>query len=379
MTMPRHFCCRVFPSGIGDQISQLQRLYNVGRSFGLEYVYQELPRNRWSPDLDMSDFLGLGLGEPGVQDLPGHEIVSVDGAAASHALLEGRPLESVLPGLMPERAIVEFVHSSKMYSNGIPIPTLHGIDLRAKLVQRHGEQVLSRQSQRISVCVHIRQGDCTWVKRGDQHVFLGMRKITSSPQDPDVLRAPPTDAYAILLDALVGRLDGLSYDLKVYSDGPTNVFPTRWAERGRILYELARRDERVIDWLRLDRQENPLRAFYNPMCDAEVRRGYEKFKSGLEELAARYKNSTVVTGTSQALTAEAILAFASADVVVLARNPWVFPLLGLGDPQNQAVLLITSSMAENMKSVEDLLAIHARRSDGRLKAGALIADGEPNS
>jgi hypothetical protein len=34
----------------------------------------------------------------------------------------------------------------------------------------------------------------------------------------------------------------------------------------------------------------------------------------------------------------------------------VFPLLGLGDPQRQAVLLLSSPMAENMERLEHFLA-----------------------
>ena len=360
--MTRHFCCRLSPSGIGDHISQLQRLYNLGRSFGLEYVFRELPTNRWSPDLNESDFLGLGIGEKRIEDFPDYEIVSVDGAAASYALQDGRPLSSVLPPKMPERAIVEFVHSGKMSSNGIPIPILHKIDLRARLIERHGDQARSSgRSNRLSVCVHIRQGDCTWVKHGDHYVFLGMRKITTNPEDVDIRRAPQVDAYAPLIDAVVARLGGAWYNLKVFSDGPANIFEGRSCAGGTVLYDVARRDQRYLRWMRLDRRINPLQSLYNPMCDADVRRESEHVKTALQRLVARYQNASLVLGTSGALTAAAILAFASADIVVLARNPWVFPLLGLGDQENQAVLLLTSPIAENMKLLEDRLTNRAAR------------------
>jgi len=258
---------------------------------------------------------------------------------------------------MPERAIVEFVHSPRMYNHGIPVPVRHTIDLRAKLVERHGKHVVATgRSNRISICVHIRQGDCTWVKRGNRYVFLGMRKITSDPEDVDLRRAPPIDAYVPVLDALVGRLDGLSYDIKMFSDGPANIFLDGPSRSGRILYELARHDGRFIRWLRLNRRGNPLQAFYNPMCDGEVRQAYEQAKTGLQRLAARYQNCALVIGTSKALTADTILAFASADIVVLARSPGAFPLLGLGDPQNQAVLLLASPLTENRKRLEDFMA-----------------------
>ncbi len=224
--MPRYFCCRVIPSGIGDQLSQLERLYNIGRSFDLEYLFQELPANRWSPDFDAWDFLGLGLGERRVKDFPDHKIVSVGGAAASSALRDGRPLSSVLPPRTSDRTIVEFVHSDEMYAGGIPVAMRYRIDLRGKLIQRHGERILATSgSNRLSICVHVRQGDCTWVKSGDKYVFLGMRKITSDAQDVDLRRAPKVDAYFPLLDALVARLRGIPYDLTVYSDGPSNIFP----------------------------------------------------------------------------------------------------------------------------------------------------------
>ncbi|MEO8256939.1 MAG: hypothetical protein ABI868_06290 [Acidobacteriota bacterium] len=352
--MPRYFCCRLVPSGIGDQVSQLARLYNIGRSFGLEYLFQELPANRWSPDFDAWDFLGLGLGERRVKDFPDHEIVSVDGAAASHALVNGRALASLLPPRMPDRSIVEFVHSDQMYSSAIPVPMRHAIDLRAKLLQRHGDRITAGHSDRLSICVHIRQGDCTWVKSGDKYVFLGTRKIVADSDEVDLRRAPMVEAYFPLLDALVVRLQGVPHRVTVYSDGPTNIFPLEPSRVGGILYHLARRDGRLIDSLRLNRRGNPLQALYNPMCDAEVRREYEHVKTGLQRLAARY-DATLVVGTGKDLTAAAILAFAAADVAVLARNPGVFPLLGLGDPDRQAVLVLTRSIADNMKSIEDLM------------------------
>ena len=113
-----------------------------------------------------------------------------------------------------------------MYSGGIPVAMRYRIDLRAKLIQRHGERILATSgSNRLTICVHIRQGDCTWVKSGDKYVFLGMRKITSNAQDVDLRRAPKVDAYFPLLDALVARLHGVPYDLTVYSNGPSNIFP----------------------------------------------------------------------------------------------------------------------------------------------------------
>jgi hypothetical protein len=358
--VPQYFCCGFTPNGIGDLISQLQRLYNLGRSFGLEYVFRQLPRNRWSPELDESDFLGLALGERRIEDLPDHTIVSVDGAAASHALKDGRPLASVLPASMPSRAIIEFVHTGDMYSNRIPVPIRFEIDLRAKIIQRHGEGVFSAgRSGRLSVCVHIRQGDCTWVKRGQQHVFVGKRKITSNPRDADLQRAPQVDEYVPLLDAIVERLGGLPYDLRVYSDGSASMFPVRSIWRERLLYELARREERLLDWVHVDRTGNPLQLFYNPMSDPQVRQAYEQVATALPRLIERYEHATLIVGTSGALTSSAILAFASADIVVLARNRWVFPLLGLGDPQKQAVLLLTSTIGENMKHVEELLSRRA--------------------
>jgi hypothetical protein len=357
--MVQYFCCRLAPQGIGDQVSQLQRLYNLGRSFGLEYLFQTLPPQRLSPGFDATDFLGLDLDERRVEEFTDHEIVAVDGALASFALAKGQPLETVLPEQMPKRAIVEFVHSPKLYCNGIPVPVRHTIDLRAKLIQRHGGQILVRRSNRLSVCVHIRQGDCTWVRSGKKYVFLGTRKITSNPDDVDVQRAPRIEDYVPVMDALVTQLAGVPYDIGVYSDGPTNIFPNQPGRAGRLLYACALRDERVIHWLRLNRTDNPLQALYNPMSDPEVRRESEQVQTGLQRFIARYPGSTPVIGTSKSLTAAAIIAFASADIVLLARNATVFPLLGLGDPQDQAVLTLSSPISESMSRVERLLAKRA--------------------
>jgi hypothetical protein len=110
-------------------------------------------------------------------------------------------------------------------------------------------------------------------------------------------------------------------------------------------------------------EAGPLRPFYNPMCDEEVRRAYGQLRAELLGLAARYAHASIVIGTSKAVTADAILAFAAADIVVLARDPGQFPLLGLGDPKRQAVLLATLPIADNMRRLEDLLALRERGSD----------------
>ena len=52
----------------------------------------------------------------------------------------------------------------------------------------------------------------------------------------------------------------------------------------------------------------------------------EQVQTGLQRFLARYPGSTPVIGTSKSLTTAAILAFTSADVVLLARNATVFPL-----------------------------------------------------
>jgi hypothetical protein len=157
------------------------------------------------------------------------------------------------------------------------------------------------------------------------------------------------------MDVLVRQLAGVPYDISVYSDGPTNIFPNPSSRAGRLLYAWALRDERVIDWFRLNRTDNPLHALYNPMCDPAVQREFEQVQTGLQRFLARYPGSTPVIGTSRSLTNAAILAFATADVVLLARNATVFPLLGLGDPQDQAVLTLRSPISENMSRVECLL------------------------
>ena len=337
--MPRYFCCRVTPSGIGDQVSQLKRLYNLGKSFGLEYLFQELPANKWSPDFDAWDFLGLGLGERRVTDFPDHEIVSVDGAAASYALMDGRPLASVLPRRMPDRAIVEFAHSGEMYSgrHSCAHASWHRSSCKAgpaawRAHHDHHQpfqpafHLRARSARRLHVGEKRRQ--IRLCGNAENHVEFPRSRPIACPEGRRLLpssgrprRTPP-------------RCFLRSYGV---SDGPTNIFPLVSSRHGRILYELARRDERLIQSLRLNRRGNPLQAFYNPMCDAEVRREDEHAKTDLQRLVARYEHSRLVVGTGRELTAATILAFASADVVVLARNPWVFPLLGLGDPQGQAV------------------------------------------
>lgn len=354
--MIRYFCCRLAPSGIGDQLSQLNRLHDLGCRFGLEYLYREPPRNRWSPDFDAADFLGLGLGEKCLADLPHHARITVDGAAAIDALREGRPLESLLPARRPEHVVVEFAHSDSMYTRGSAFELQHPIDLRAKLLARHGPSVLEGTRRAgVAVCVHVRQGDCTWVQRRNRFVFLGMRKIASGPRDIDIRRAPPADDYAPLLADIAARLAGWPWTLTVFSDGPANIFPPQSGLAGKLLYSIALQEPRVLDWLRLARQRHPLHAFYNPMSDASVVRAYERVQNSLQRLVAPYPGARLQVGTGGALTGAAILAFATADVAVLGRSRMAFPLLGLGDSARQAVLLLNRTREQNLAELERVL------------------------
>lgn len=354
--MIRYFCCRLTPSGIGDQLSQLNRLHDLGRCFGLEYLYREPPRNRWSPDFDAADFLGLGLGEQRLADFPDHTLVTVDGSAALHALREGRPLDALLPAPRPQRIVVEFAHSDSMYARGTAVELRHPIDLRAKLAARHGATVLERGRRgEVAVCLHVRQGDCTWVQARNRFVFLGMRKIASDPRDVDVRRAPSADDYAPLLADIGARLAGRPWTLTVYSDGPANVFPPRPGPAGKLLYEIALREPRVLDWLRLARQRHALHALYNPMCDAAIVHAYEQVRTSLQRLVAPYPGAQLRVGTSRALTEAAILDFATADVAVLGRSRMAFPLLGLGDAAHQAAVLLNRTREQNLAELDRAL------------------------
>ncbi len=351
--MPRRFCCRLTPSGIGDLVSQLNRLHDLGVRAGLEYVYREFPRNRWSPDFDAADFLGLGLGEQRLEDLPGARLVSVDGADAARALAEGRPIESLLPRGTPPDAIVELVHSDALYTHGAAVELRHPLDLRGKLVRRHGAEILTRRRPgEISVCVHVRQGDCTWVRRGDRYVFLGMRKIATDPSDVDLRRAPGPDAYAPILAEVAARLAGRAWSLAVYSDGPMNLFAQPAGPMGRTLFALSLREPRLVNWLRLARPRHPLHALYNPMSDDEVVAAWEQASGALQRLVAPYPGAQLVVGSDRALTEQAIVAFATADVVVLPRSRMAFPLLGLGAVEQQAVLLVSKSLDENRATLD---------------------------
>lgn len=355
--MIRYFCCRITPSGIGDMLSQLNRLYDLGRRWGLEYLYRDLPTNRWSPDFDVSDFLGLGLGERHLEEIADGEIVSIDAARASLALEERRPLETLFAQEPSPSTIVEFVHSDTMYSRGRKLRLEYPIALRKKLLERQSARLAaSRDQDSLSVCLHIRQGDCTWVSRGTRRVFLGMRKIAKDGRDIDVMRAPPADAYANLLDAVDLTLQGRRWTLRVFTDGPRNVFvaPAPWY--GNVLYRPALLEPRILRWLRLASSRNPLHGLYNPMCDSVVTREYEHLLSATTRLTAGRENAVVCMGTSRSRTEDAILAFATADIAILGRSEMAFPLLGLGDPQQQAILLLSNSDDSNRRTLDRVIS-----------------------
>ena len=92
------------------------------------------------------------------------------------------------------------------------------------------------------------------------------------------------------------------------------------------------------------------------LADLNPVRGHEQSQTALQRLVAPYPNARVVIGTSRPLTEEAILAFVTTDVAVIGRSRAAFPLLGMGDPVKQAVLLLNQSRDENFAELDRALA-----------------------
>jgi hypothetical protein len=354
--MPRYFVCRVRPSGIGDQLYQLRSLYNIGRSFCLAYLHQRLPANDWAPELDHTDFLGLGLGERNVLDFPDLKRVEVDAFSAARALAAGQTLADVLPKAHPSPDVVELVFSARLYGPERPrVPLRFPFDVRKKLLQRHASRLRTiHRPDHLTICVHVRRGDITWVRIGQNFVFVGQHRLATRHDDEAVRRGPPIEDYHRLLTPVLSELGTRPCAVKTYSDGRYSMFPQAPRRGTRHLSRAALRHPKLFRLLALLDNRTPLGALYNPFADRDVQQGFTRVDAELAEMCS-WPNGELHLGRDAKHTEEAILAFAAADIVIMATNPGRFPLLGMLDPATQAFLALKDPVEVNLERLRAVL------------------------
>lgn len=359
-----YFTCKLIKNvGIGDQLYQLQAIYNIGRIVGLKYIHSPLPPSRWCQNLDVSGFFGLGMGEESIEFYKSkpYRIIDINAHEVAVDLVKEKKLEKLFN--KPERAntIYRFAFSNELYRENqhyINIPLIFKINFREKFLnsQKNSLEIYNPfKKDLISVAVHVRRGDCTWLEEDGKYVFPYMNKvIPADSNDIDACRAVPNEIYLRLLENIFEQYDPELFELRIYSDGIPEKF---WIDLS--LFQKIRQQiitKGLMSLLKLNQRSS---RSGNAILYRKLKSSFERLKDEFN-LYKKFPNTTLQIGTSLELTKEIITAFALADITILAREN-AFPDLGLRDFSQQTLIAAKINQSENIALIKDLIFLHQNK------------------
>ena len=355
-----YFTCKFIKNvGIGDQLYQLQTLYNLGKTVGLEYIHSPLPPSRWCYHLDVSRFLGLEIGEETLDSYKSYKIRNVDAHKVAAFFASGRNLKQILSASPESKIIYRLIFSEKLYLENksyVEIPLKFKFDSRCKFIQSqfNSKNVYNPfKKNLISIAIHIRRGDCTWLEDNGKYFFPYMNKIIdANPNDVDVARAVPNKDYLKLLEAIFEHYDPSLFEVKIYSDGLPEKF---WMDINlwqKIKYWLATSSLGLI----LNRNHR-ITQYNNAIFSKDLQSRFHELKNEFD-IYKKYSNVTMRIGRDVELTKEVITAFGMADISIVARKN-SFPEIGLNDSDNFRILMnVKVDQSNNIALIEKLVNRH---------------------
>lgn len=353
-----YFTCKLIKNvGIGDQLYQLQTLYNLGKIIGLSYIHSPIPPSRWCHQLDISKFLGLEIGEETLGSYQSYKIIDIDAYKIAHCFALGKSLASVLNASRQSKAICRLVFSEKLYIENpcyVEIPLKYKFDFRKKFIEAQKKSLKIYnpfKENLISVAVHVRRGDCTWLEDNGKYFFPYMNKIIdANPNDVDACRAVQTQEYLKLIETIFESYNPNLFEIKIYSDGiperfwmELNIFQRikYWLVNSRIGF-LFNRNQKITKYNNTIFSENLKKRFY------DLRNEFDVYN--------RYSNVTMRIGQDVELTKEVITAFGMADISIVARDN-SFPEIGLHDSDACRVLMnVRTDQSANIALIKKLIS-----------------------
>jgi hypothetical protein len=353
-----YFTCKFIKNvGIGDQLYQLQTLYNLGKTIGLKYIHSPLPPSRWCEQLDVSRFLGLEIGEETLDAYKAYRIINIDAYKIAAFFESGRNLKQIFNASQESNVIYRLVFSEKLYLESqfyIEIPLAFKFDFRQKFLesQSNSRNIYNPFKEHlISIAVHIRRGDCTWLEDNGKYFFPYMNKIIdANPNDVDVCRAVPNEDYLKLLETIFSQYDPSLFEIKIYSDGTLEKFWMNMNLFQEVKYFLA------TGWRAFLFNRNHKVTRYNKsIFHEDLKRRFYELK-GEFDVYKKYPNIKIRIGKDAELTKEVITAFAMADIAIVAREN-AFPEIGLHDSDACRVVMNPKiDQSKNMKLIENLIS-----------------------
>jgi hypothetical protein len=356
-----YFTCKLIKNvGIGDQLYQLQVIYNIGKTVGLKYIHTPLPPSRWCQNLDVSSFFGLGLGEESIDfyELKSYKVIDINAHELAVALVKGKDLEKLFNISEEPQTIYRLAFSEELYRENqhyIDIPIIFKFNFREKFLnsQKSSLEIYNPfKKDLISVAVHIRRGDCTWLEDDGKYIFPYMNKIIpADSNDVDACRSVPNELYLRLLENIFEQYDPELFDVRIYSDGIPEKF---WIDLS--LFQKIRQQIITKGLISLLKPTQRSLRSGNAVVYRKLKSSFEKMKDEFN-LYNKFPNTTLQIGTSLELTKEIITAFALADIAILAREN-SFPDLGLRDFSQQILITVKTDQSENIALIKDLICLH---------------------
>jgi hypothetical protein len=352
-----YFTCKFIKNvGIGDQLYQLQTLYNLGKTIGLQYIHSPLPPSRWCYQLDISKFLGLEIGEETLEFYKNYKIIDIDAYTVANCFVLGKSLASVLKASSTLKIIYRLVFSEKLYLENpcyVEMPSIFKFDFRKKFLEAQKKSLNIYnpfKENLISVAVHVRRGDCTWIEDDGKYFFPYMNKIIdANPNDVDVCRAVPTQEYLKLIEIILKKYNPNLFEIKIYSDGIPDRF---WMEHNTF--------QKIKYWLVNSRlgfllNRNHKITKYNDIIFSEnLKKRFYELKNEFD-IYNQYPNITMRIGQDVELTKEVITAFGMADISIVARDN-SFPEIGLHSSDTYRILMnVRTDQSNNIALIKDLL------------------------
>jgi hypothetical protein len=352
-----YFTCKLIRNvGIGDQLYQLQTLYNLGKIIGLSYIHSSIPPSRWCHQLDISKFLGLEIGEEVLESYQTYKVIDIDAYKIAHCFVSGKSPTSVLKASKYSKTIYRIVFSEKLYLENpcyLEIPLKYKFNFRKKFVEAQKKSLNIYnpfKKDLISVAVHVRRGDCTWLEDNGKYFFPYMNKIIEANlNDVDVCRAVPTPKYLKLIETIFKNYDPSLFDIKIYSDGIPERF---WMELNLF--------QRIKYWLVNCRvgfilnRNHKITKYNNTIFTEDLKKRFHELRNEFE-VYHQYPNITMRIGQDVELTKEVITAFGMADISIVARDN-SFPEIGLYDSDACRILMnIRTDQSSNIALIKNLI------------------------